>query len=213
MLRQELRKNVLWTRDSIKKLRKAHERDFFMSEQQIYKWWWDQTRKRSRKAAAKANGDDSEVSDNDEMVVSFQDEFGGYSSRLRIKQGEGKAVDEDPNVEQNLCKLLGIDVEGLALKLAQGIDPWADQEDSEEDSEMIAIKSDKRRTTNVSSSFQADLKSGSPSTFSPFLSSESPAINSQGRRSRADSQMKVVTEHCGKYSHPVSSSPSPMAAR
>ena len=79
----------MWTRDSIKKLRKAHEKDFFMSEQQIYKWWWDQTRKRSRKAANKVTGEDSEASEADDMLVSFQDEFGGYSSRLRIKQGQG----------------------------------------------------------------------------------------------------------------------------
>lgn len=33
LLRQELRKNCLWTRESIKKLRQHHEKDFFMSEQ------------------------------------------------------------------------------------------------------------------------------------------------------------------------------------
>lgn len=75
----------MWTRDSIKKLRAAHEKDFFMSEQQIYKWWWDQTRKRNRKAARKSYESDVESIDNEEMIVSFQDEFGGYSSRLRIK--------------------------------------------------------------------------------------------------------------------------------
>ena len=85
MLRQELKKNCLWTRDSIKKLRQQHEKDFFMSEQQIYKWWWDQTRKRNRKAVKKGYESDDLQSDNDEMIVSFQDEFGGYSSRLRIK--------------------------------------------------------------------------------------------------------------------------------
>ena len=70
------------------------------------------------------------------MIVSFQDEFGGYSSRLRIKHGDksGPVEGDDVNVEQNLCELLGIDVEDLALKLAQGIDPWADQDES--DTEM-----------------------------------------------------------------------------
>ena len=49
LLRSELRKNSMWTRDSIKKLRARHAKDFYMTEQQIYKWWWDQTRKRTRK--------------------------------------------------------------------------------------------------------------------------------------------------------------------
>ena len=49
LLRTELRKSAMWTRDSIKRLRARHDKDFYMSEQQIYKWWWDQTRKRSRK--------------------------------------------------------------------------------------------------------------------------------------------------------------------
>lgn len=56
-----------------------------MSEQQIYKWWWDQTRKRNRKATRKSYESDQDSIDNEEMIVSFQDEFGGYSSRLRIK--------------------------------------------------------------------------------------------------------------------------------
>ena len=50
ILRAELKKNVMWTRESIKIMRKAYSEDFNMSEQQIYKWWWDQTRKRSKKA-------------------------------------------------------------------------------------------------------------------------------------------------------------------
>ena len=64
-----------------------------MSEQQIYKWWWDQTRKRSKKAGKKAdsdieNQDPSPAKQADDFLVSFQDEFGGYSSRLRINQKE-----------------------------------------------------------------------------------------------------------------------------
>merc|ERR1711939_740181 len=49
ILRSELKKNVMWTRESIKVMRQHYEADFSMSEQQIYKWWWDQTRKRSTK--------------------------------------------------------------------------------------------------------------------------------------------------------------------
>jgi hypothetical protein len=38
----------MWTRESIKTLRAKYENEFSMTEQQIYKWWWDQTRKRSK---------------------------------------------------------------------------------------------------------------------------------------------------------------------
>lgn len=46
----------MWTRESIKQMRIKYESEFFMTEQQIYKWWWDQTRKRSKKAVRKAKG-------------------------------------------------------------------------------------------------------------------------------------------------------------
>jgi len=49
ILRTELKKNLMWTRESIKVMREKYISDFSMSEQQIYKWWWDQTRKRSAK--------------------------------------------------------------------------------------------------------------------------------------------------------------------
>jgi hypothetical protein len=90
VLMNELKKNLMWTRDSIKVMRSKYESDFEMSEQQIYKWWWDQTRKRSKKASKKSLEIDQEncepvpVKPYDEFLVSFQDEFGGYSSRLRI---------------------------------------------------------------------------------------------------------------------------------
>ena len=48
ILRQELKRNIMWTRDSIKTMRAKYEDDFSMTEQQIYKWWWDQTRKRTK---------------------------------------------------------------------------------------------------------------------------------------------------------------------
>lgn len=57
--------------------------------------------------------------------MSFQDEFGGYSSRLRINQ---KEKPEELDVDLNLCQLLGIDVEGLALKLALEDDQNSDMD-------------------------------------------------------------------------------------
>ena len=61
------------------------------------------------------------------MLVSFQDEFGGYSSRLRLQQADKPlefteelelANNGGAGVEMNLCELLGIDVEAIAYKLA-----------------------------------------------------------------------------------------------
>mgnify|MGYP000942277628 CR=1 FL=1 len=62
-----------------------------------------------------------------DLLVSFQDEFGGYSSRLRLngnkmqKVGEAEEVEED-KMEFNLCTLLGIDVEAIAYRIATGQD-------------------------------------------------------------------------------------------
>ena len=122
-----------------------------MTEQQIYKWWWDQTRKRSKKAVRKSKKEiDSEADsknnssagneEDGDMIVSFQDEFGGYCSRLRIdgqKKKEKELVDvemqdEDggPNIDVNLCKLLNIDVDKIALMIAMGEDPWSSPRES-----------------------------------------------------------------------------------
>lgn len=40
--------------------------------------------------------------------------------------------DAGPNVDVNLCELLNIDVDKIALRIAMGEDPWADQDDEEE---------------------------------------------------------------------------------
>jgi len=74
------------------------------------------------------SGNSSSLNDEEgEMIVSFQDEFGGYSSRLRINSSnkinikkqvsvEKEMKDEEgPNVEINLCELLNIDVDNIAL--------------------------------------------------------------------------------------------------
>ena len=125
----------MWTRESIKQMRKLYEEDFSMSEQQIYKWWWDQTRKRTKKNDSKKGGQkyneelengEEQTNEDDELLISFQDEFGGYSSRLRLTGGgqtvakEQKLGEDAENVD--LCALLGIDVEGIAIRLALGLD-------------------------------------------------------------------------------------------
>ena len=75
-----------------------------------------------------------EVSSNQQIYFPSTDEFGGYSSRLRLQQlvvGAGNAENinqssqtstcpsfADPNLEFNLCDLLGIDIDAKALKIA-----------------------------------------------------------------------------------------------
>ena len=49
ILRTELKKNIMWTRERIKQMRAKYEAAFSMRDQKIYKWWWDQTRKRAKK--------------------------------------------------------------------------------------------------------------------------------------------------------------------
>ena len=138
---------MLWTRDSIKKLRQQHAADFSMSEQQIYKWWWDQTRKRSKRQ------EDDEGDSDSEQLYAFQDEFGGYSSRLRFKQnGEKrqKIEQDDGNVDTNLCALLGIDVEGIAMRIAMGED--ADMVSLDQANDLQLNSDMHKRTTQASSS-------------------------------------------------------------
>lgn len=66
-----------------------------------------------------------------DMLVSFQDEFGGYSSRLRLNNGKKQKLCEiesdledaqGGNMELNLCTLLNIDVEAIAYRIALGLD-------------------------------------------------------------------------------------------
>ena len=126
-----------------------------MSETSIYKWWWDQTRKRAKKVAN--NGKNIQMdSYESKFFIPATDEFGGYSSRLRIpnthcleeltrcsdfqssqgselsqredifEAGSIKNIDDTSNLEQNLCELLGIDVEKMAKKIVN--------KDSEEES-------------------------------------------------------------------------------
>ena len=48
-LRNELKKDFLWSRVKIEQI----AQDLGMSDTQVYKWWWDQTRKRQKFLSAK----------------------------------------------------------------------------------------------------------------------------------------------------------------
>jgi hypothetical protein len=73
ILRSELKRNVMWTRESIKVMRANYADEFSMSEQQIYKWWWDQTRKRSKKVDTQLPADlqDNQQGMSPDLLVSF----------------------------------------------------------------------------------------------------------------------------------------------
>jgi len=103
----ELQLNILWTRKSIKEMKIKYGSELKMSAQQIYKWWWDQTKKRSKNQGPIINQSSQDA------LLTVQDEFGGYNSH-RLVNGEN--IDEDSNVD--LCKLLNIDADKLAYDLA-----------------------------------------------------------------------------------------------
>lgn len=45
LLRDELKKDLMWSREKISEMSTR----LGMNETQIYKWWWDQTRKRAKR--------------------------------------------------------------------------------------------------------------------------------------------------------------------
>jgi hypothetical protein len=49
ILQTEFNQNNMWTRETIKEIKRKNKAHLLMSEQQIYKWWWDQTRKFGKK--------------------------------------------------------------------------------------------------------------------------------------------------------------------
>jgi hypothetical protein len=117
----------MWTRDKITELSKR----LTMSETQVYKWWWDQTRKRVKKQSKKEQQSKKkgkiqltlESLPDKELIIPSTDEFGGYSSRLRLADSCSSADVEshlDDNMfEQNLCVLLGIDIEAKAQEIVR----------------------------------------------------------------------------------------------
>lgn len=65
-----------------------------LAETQVYKWWWDQTRKRQKKllsdtatatpSSVQQHPDEDKENAGGAMLFPSTDEFGGYSSRLRL---------------------------------------------------------------------------------------------------------------------------------
>lgn len=67
---------------------------------------------------------------------------------MQVEDGDG------PNIDVNLCKLLNIDVDRIALRIAMGEDPWADEDNIMEEQQEIpvitqekVVKSSKKVTT------------------------------------------------------------------
>ena len=91
MLQKELKEHsLLWSKEKIKEISDR----IGMAETQVYKWWWDQTRKRVKRHRLEGQTQ-GEYEDQEgtiaELYLPAVDEFGGYSSRLR-------KGDSDPNV-------------------------------------------------------------------------------------------------------------------
>jgi len=96
ILKAELEKDLIWDKDKIKEISRKVELD----QAQIYKWWWDQTRKMQKREKEreklvqvldmqKKEGL-KENSDPQLLTLPTHDEFGGYCSRLRITAEENK---------------------------------------------------------------------------------------------------------------------------
>lgn len=111
----------MWSREKITKLSEKLD----MNETQIYKWWWDQTRKRAKRIQKEQyknkcrNQINLELLTENELLFPSTDEFGGYSSRLRVTDNATQIVEEkeEAHFEQSLCSLLGIDIEKKALEI------------------------------------------------------------------------------------------------
>jgi hypothetical protein len=101
-LRKELKKEFLWSREKIIEISDRLN----LAETQVYKWWWDQTRKRQKKLLS----DTSKVTGalgapiglpNQQMLFPTTDEFGGYSSRLRLLTCCSSSATGAPTVSKN----------------------------------------------------------------------------------------------------------------
>ena len=84
---------MLWSKEKIKEISER----IGMAETQVYKWWWDQTRKRVKRLEGAEKSQQS-VHDLESQFCNLPsvDEFGGYSSRLR--NGFESDTDAHPNV-------------------------------------------------------------------------------------------------------------------
>jgi hypothetical protein len=89
--------NREWTKEEVSTLSNKTG----LTESQVYKWAWDQKKKFT-------DPDHSQAAS--EAKVS-RDEFGGYCKK--------RWEHEDMHLEEDLCKLLGIDIESKALAIAR----------------------------------------------------------------------------------------------
>lgn len=89
-----------WTKEQVATLSEKTG----LTESQVYKWAWDQ-----KKKFQPAEDESRFQSDDDQITTKVtRDEFGGYCC---------KRLDESPNFEGDICELLGIDIERMALEI------------------------------------------------------------------------------------------------
>jgi len=120
VLKAELAKEVIWDKAKIKEISQRVELD----QAQIYKWWWDQTRKMQRRAKERTQVEalqrkrGLENVDPQLLTLPTHDEFGGYCSRLRITAEEVQGrCEEEEEVCGSLTELLEIDVDAKLKEL------------------------------------------------------------------------------------------------
>ncbi len=86
--------NPEWTKEKVEELSFKTG----LSESQVYKWNWDQRKKFTQEA--------------DQIDASVaRDEFGGYCCK--------KWGINDDYEDENICKLLGLDIEKMALEIVR----------------------------------------------------------------------------------------------
>lgn len=99
------------------------------------------------------------------------------------------------NIDVNLCKLLNIDVDNIALMIAMGKDPWSqrEQEDQEEveNFKQICTSSKKSRKTCDTSSKKTGPSSPNPRTRSSCFNK----TDKKQSRSTAASQTKESSQN------------------
>ena len=143
MLIVEFKKCADWTKEQVTKLSESSG----LSESQVYKWAWDQKKKLQSSSNYKIGGMSSVASD-DAMPAPAQqqtkndddgstlgqaevtrDEFGGYCCKRWGTGGETSANPTQAKLpaageastieEQDICKLLGLDIDKAALEIVK----------------------------------------------------------------------------------------------
>ena len=132
MLIQAFKKNTDWSKEEVAELSKNSG----LTESQVYKWAWDQKKKlqttqtnyqtnltksvdseKDKKQTKKIEDQSDKQIDSAEVI---RDEFGGYCcKRWGADKDDKNEIEEDLDSEENIWKLLGLDIEKQALEIVK----------------------------------------------------------------------------------------------